>query len=172
MPVLPITQLPDPVLRRKAHKIAAINKELQTLIDDMVDTLRAAPGVGLAAPQVSQSIRLIVVEFGEEDEDGNEVEPKKLYVMINPEIVSASEEKEMGVEACLSIPNLAGDVERHSALVVKGLNRLGKPVRVKASGWLARIFQHEIDHLDGVLFTDRAVKVWKPSKEEVAVLKD
>jgi len=172
MSVLPIAQLPDPVLRRKAHKIAVVNKELQVLIDDMVETLRAAPGVGLAAPQVSQSIRLIVVEYGEEDEDGNPVEPKKLYVMINPEIVSASEEKEMGVEACLSIPNLAGEVERHAALVVKGLNRLGRPTRVKASGWLARIFQHEIDHLDGVLFTDRAVKVWKPSKEEVAVLKD
>ena len=172
MSVLPIAQLPDPVLRRKAHKIATVNKELQTLVDDMIETLRAAPGVGLAAPQVSQSIRLIVIEYGEEDEDGNQIEPKKLYVMINPEIVSASEEKEMGIEACLSIPNLAGDVERHSALVVKGLNRFGRPTRVKANGWLAIIFQHEIDHLDGVLFTDRAVKVWKPSKEEVAVLKD
>ena len=172
MTVLPITQLPDPVLRRKAHKITTVDKELQVLIDDMVETLRAAPGVGLAAPQVSQSIRLIIVEYGEEDDDGNQVEPKKLYVMINPEIVTASDEKEMGIEACLSIPNLAGEVERHSTLVVKGLNRFGRPTRVKAEGWLARIFQHEIDHLDGVLFTDRAVKVWKPSKEEVAVLKD
>jgi peptide deformylase len=172
MPVLPIAQLPDPVLRRKAHKITEVNKDLQALVDDMVETLRAAPGVGLAAPQVSQSIRLIVVEYGEEDEEGNPVEPKKLYVVINPEIVSASEEKEMGVEACLSIPNLAGEVERNAAIVVKGLNRFGKPRRIKATGWLARIFQHEIDHLEGVLFTDRAVKVWKPSNEEVATLKD
>ena len=172
MSVLPIAQLPDPVLRRKAHKITQVNKDLQTLIDDMIETLRAAPGVGLAAPQVSQSIRLIVVEYGEEDEEGNLVEPKKLYVMLNPEIASASDEKEMGIEACLSIPGLAGEVERHSAIVVKGLNRFGKATRVKATGWLARIFQHEIDHLDGVLFTDRAAKVWKPSKEEAAVLKD
>ncbi len=172
MSVLPIAQLPDPVLRRKAHKITEVNKDLQALIDDMIETVRAAPGVGLAAPQVSQSIRLIVVEFGEEDEEGNQIEPKKLYVVINPEIVTKSDEKEMGVEACLSIPGLAGDVERHSALVVKGLNRLGKPTRIKASGWLARIFQHEIDHLDGVLFPDRAVKVWKPSKEEEVTLKD
>ena len=172
MSVLLIAQLPDPVLRRKAHKITEVNKDLQALIDNMIETLRAAPGVGLAAPQVSQSIRLIVVEYGEEDEEGNLVEPKKLYVVINPEIVSISDEKEMGIEACLSIPGLAGEVERHTALVVKGLNRFGKPTRVKASGWLARIFQHEIDHLDGVLFTDRAVKVWKPTNEEVATLKD
>src|SRR5512138_2996091 len=134
MAVLPIAQLPDPVLRRKAHKVTEINKDIQSLIEDMIETLRAAPGVGLAAPQVSQSIKLIVVEYGEEDEEGNLVEPKKLYVLINPEIVSVSEEKEMGVEACLSIPGLAGEVERHSAIVVKGLNRFGKSTRVKAKG--------------------------------------
>lgn len=172
MAVLPIAQLPDPVLRRKAHKVTTVDKDLLTLIDNMVETMRVAPGVGLAAPQVSESIRLIVVEYGEEDEEGNPVEPKKLYTVINPEIVTASEEKEMGVEACLSIPNLAGEVERHSKIVVKGLNRFGKPTRVKAEGWLARVFQHEIDHLDGIVFPDRAVRVWKPTKEEATVLKD
>ncbi len=172
MSVLPIAQLPDPVLRRKAHKIAEVNKDLQALIDDMIETLRAAPGVGLAAPQVSQSIRLIVVEYGEEDEEGKPLEPKKLYVMVNPEIVSVTKEMEMGIEACLSIPGLAGEVERFTSIVVKGKNRFGKPMRVKAEGWLARIFQHEIDHLDGVLFTDRATNVWKPSKEEEVALKD
>jgi len=172
MAVLPIAQLPDPVLRRKAHKITVFDKDLQTLIDNMVETMRVAPGVGLAAPQVSQSIRLIVVEFGEENEEGAEADPKKLYVMINPEIIVASDEKEMGVEACLSIPNLTGEVERHSKIVVKGLNRLGKPTRIKAEGWLARIFQHEIDHLNGIVFPDRAVRVWKPTKEEEVVLKD
>jgi peptide deformylase len=172
MALLQITTLPDPVLRRKARKIAAVDKDLQPLIDNMIETMRAAPGVGLAAPQVSQSIRLIVVEYGEEDEDGKEVEPKKLFVVINPEIVAASEEKEMGIEACLSIPGLAGEVERHSGIVIKGLNRYGKATRIKAESWLARIFQHEIDHLDGILFTDRATKVWKPRAEEAAVLKD
>jgi len=172
MALIPITTLPDPVLRRKAHKITSVDKDLQPLIDNMIETMRAAPGVGLAAPQVAQSIRLIVVEYGEEDEEGKEIEPKKLYVVINPEIVAASDEKEMGIEACLSIPGLAGEVERRSAIVVKGLNRMGKPTRIKAQGWLARIFQHEIDHLDGVLFTDRATRVWKPTREEEVALKD
>jgi peptide deformylase len=172
MALLPIATLPDPVLRRKAHKITTVDKELQGLIDDMIETMREAPGVGLAAPQISQSIRLIVVEYGEEDEEGNQVSPKKLYVVINPEIVAVSEEKEMGVEACLSIPNLAGDVERHVAIVVKGVNRFGKPARIKADGWLARIFQHEIDHLDGIVFPDRATRVWKPTREEEKLLKD
>jgi len=170
MPVREIITLPDPVLRRRARKVAEINKNLQTFIDDMVETMRVAPGVGLAAPQVNVSERIIVVEYAEDDEDDDS--PKKLYVFLNPEIISASEEKEMGIEACLSIPGLAGEVERHSEIVVKGLNRHGKPARLKANGWLARIFQHEIDHLDGIVFTDRAAKVWKPSPEEEHLLKD
>ena len=164
-----IVTLPDPVLRRKARPITKFDGNLQTLIDDMVETMREAPGVGLAAPQVGISDRLIVVEYGEEQEDENgEVieQPKKLYVMINPEIVKVSEEKEMGVEGCLSIPGLVGEVERYSAIQVKGLNRRGQPTKVKAEGWLARIFQHEIDHLDGVVYPDRATKVWKPSVDE------
>ncbi len=164
-----IITLPDPVLRRKARPIKTFNKDLQTLIDDMIETMREAPGVGLAAPQVGISERLIVVEYGEdtEDENGEIVEgPKKLYVLINPEIVKTSEEKELGVEGCLSIPALVGEVERFSKIQVKGLNRRGQPTKVKAEGWLARIFQHEIDHLDGVLYPDRAVRVWKPQADE------
>jgi peptide deformylase len=173
MALLEIATIPNPVLRRKAHKVIAVDKDLQTLIEDMIETMRDAPGVGLAAPQVSQSIRLIVVEYseGEEDEEA-EQKPKKLYVMINPEIVEVSEEKVTGTEACLSVVGLAGEVERHEHIVVKGLNRFGRPTKIKAEGWLARIFQHEIDHLDGVLFTDLATKIWKPTKEEAATLKD
>lgn len=85
--------------------------------------------------------------------------------MLNPEIVKTSEEKVMGVEGCLSVPNLVGEVERHAAIQVKGLNRRGQPMRVKAQGWLARIFQHEVDHLNGVVFTDRATRVWLPETE-------
>jgi peptide deformylase len=164
-----IVTLPDPVLRRKAHKVGAIDKEKQVLIDDMVETMREAPGVGLAAPQVGISERLIVVEYGDEE---NEEAPKKLYVVINPEIVDASSETVNGVEACLSIPGLAGEVDRNLKITVKGLNRHGKPTKIKAEGWLARIFQHEIDHLDGVLFTDRATKVWKPAPEEEHLIAD
>ncbi len=172
MALLDIVTLPDPVLRRKAHKLTVIDKDTQTLIDNMIETMRDAPGVGLAAPQVGISSRLVVVEFGEEDEEGEEIAPKKLYVLINPEIVLASEEMVIGVEACLSIPGLVGEVERHEAIVVKAFNRHGKPTKVKAEGWLARIFQHEMDHLDGVVYPDRATRVWKPSKEEEATIRD
>jgi peptide deformylase len=164
-----IITLPDPVLRRKAHKVTDFDKDLQILIEDMVETMRAAPGVGLAAPQVAQSIRLVVVEYGyEEDEDA----PKKLFVLLNPEIIEASEEMITGVEGCLSVPGLVGEVERHQKIVIKGLNRFGIQSKVKADGWLARIFQHEIDHLNGILYTDRASKVWTPSEEEETLVAD
>lgn len=170
-----IVTLPDPILRRKAKPITKFDKDLHSLIDDMIETMRDAPGVGLAAPQVNISEQLIVVEYSEdedeEEDDAEEAEskppkPKKLYVMINPEIVKASEEKIMGVEGCLSIPGIQGEVERHEAVQVKGLNRYGKPQKLKVDGWMARIFQHEIDHLNGVLFTDLAARVWKFQPDE------
>lgn len=161
-----IVTLPDPVLRRKAREITKFDKNLHTLIDDMVETMREAPGVGLAAPQIGLSERLLVVEYyvREEDEE-NEEAPKKVWAIINPEIAKASNEKVMGVEGCLSIPGLVGEVERHDEILVKGLNKYGKPMKVKAKGWLARIFQHEIDHLNGVLFPDLATRVWQPQQE-------
>jgi peptide deformylase len=164
MTILKIITLPDPVLRRKARPIARFDSNLQSLINDMIDTMREAPGVGLAAPQVGRSDRLIVVEYPEDDEI--EDAPKKLFVVVNPEIKVISEEVEMGIEGCLSIPGLHGEVERALAVTVKGLTRHGQPVKIKSKSWLARIFQHEIDHLDGVVFTDRATKVWKPEPEE------
>lgn len=161
-----IVTLPDPVLRRKARPVAKFDKQLHTLIDDMVETMREAPGVGLAAPQIGLSERLLVIEYYEREEDEeNEDSPKKVWAVINPEIVKASEEMLMGVEGCLSIPGLLGEVERHAEVQVKALNRHGKPMKIKAKGWLARIFQHEIDHLNGVLFTDRATRVWQPQQE-------
>jgi peptide deformylase len=165
-----IVNIPEPVLYRKARPVTKFDKDLQTLIDDMIETMRDAPGVGLAAPQVGISERLIVIEYADqpeevEGEEQKEVKPK-LYVMINPEIVKTSEETVMGVEGCLSIPGLVGEVERFEEVQVKGLNRRGQPMKVKAKGWLARIFQHEVDHINGVVFTQRATKVWKPETEE------
>ena len=165
-----IVTLPEPVLRRKAKAITKFDKDLQTTIEDMVETMRDAPGVGLAAPQIGLSERLIVIEYYEHEEDEAKEEeaeeaPKKVWAVLNPEIVKASEEKVMGVEGCLSIPNLVGEVERHAEVQIKGLNRHGKPMKVKAKGWLARIFQHEIDHLNGVMFTDRATRVWQPPQD-------
>jgi len=158
-----IVTVPDPVLRKKAHKVSTFDKDLQILIDDMVETMREAPGVGLAAPQIGVLARVIVVEYGDDEDDDV---PKKLFTIVNPEIVEASADLVEGTEACLSIPRIQGDVERHEKLVVKGLNRQGKPVKLKLSGWMARIFQHEIDHLDGVLFTDRASRVWRAKEDE------
>lgn len=158
-----IVTIPEPILRKKARKVTDFGPELQSLIDDMVETMRQAPGVGLAAPQVASPLRVIVVEFGDEE---NEDAPPKLYTMVNPEIVRISDETVVGTEGCLSIPGFIGDVERLEQITVKGQNRHGQPMRVKAKGWLARIFQHEIDHLNGVLFTDRAIRIWKPAEGE------
>lgn len=166
-----IVTLPEPILRKKAKPVVKFDRDLQVLIDDMIETMRDAPGVGLAAPQINLLMQLAVVEYAENEGEEEQAEdapppPRKLYVLVNPEIVKASEEKAVGVEGCLSIPGLIGEVERHEAIQVKGLNRRGKPVKYKVDGWMARIFQHEIDHLNGVLFTDRAIRVWKPNEEE------
>lgn len=158
MAIREIVTVPNEVLRRKARPVTDFGAELQVLIDDMVETMRVAPGVGLAAPQVGISLRVIVIEFG--DEEDEEV-PPKLYMVVNPEIQRQSRQTVMGTEGCLSIPGLAGEVQRAEEVTVKGLSRRGQPMKIKASGWLARIFQHEIDHLEGVLFTDLAEQVWK-----------
>lgn len=157
-----IVTIPDPVLRRKARKVADFGPELQKLLDDMVDTMRDAPGVGLAAPQVGIPLRAIVVEFGDEED---EAVPPKLFLLLNPEITRTSQETVVAPEGCLSIPGYAGEVDRFDAVTLRGQNRHGQPMRIKADGWLARIFQHELDHLDGVLFTDRAERVWKIEDE-------
>ncbi|MCX6066970.1 MAG: peptide deformylase [Chloroflexi bacterium] len=169
MTVLEIVTVPDQVLRKKAKTITKFDEKLQTLIDDMVETMRAAPGVGLAAPQVGVLERLIVVEYyenedAEEDEDDEEAgpAPKRLYTIVNPEITRKSVDMEEGDEGCLSIPGYLGKVERHLAITVKGQTRHGQPVTLKLKDWTARIFQHEIDHLEGILFTDLATKIWKP----------
>lgn len=162
MPILQIATLPDPILRRKAHKITAFDQDLKKLIVDMIDTMREAPGVGLAAPQVSVSSRIVVVEYGEEEEG----QKKKLYVVINPELTFPTPEKVVAVEGCLSVPGLVGEVERYQDVLVRGFNRQGKPIKIKASGWLARIFQHEVDHLDGVVYTDLATRIWQPKTDE------
>ncbi|HBX69724.1 MAG TPA: peptide deformylase [Chloroflexi bacterium] len=157
-----IITVPHPTLRRNARKVTDFGPDLQTLIDDMVETMRVAPGVGLAATQVDVPLQVIVVEFG--DEDDETVKPS-LYTLVNPEILRPSRETIIGTEGCLSIPNLIGDVERSESITVKALTRRGQPTKIKAHGWLARIFQHEIDHLNGVLFTDRAEQVWQPDTE-------
>ncbi len=143
MALLPILTQEAPVLRQKAKKVPRVDDSIRKLIDDMVETMLAAPGVGLAAPQVGVGLRVIVVKV-----DAN------LHTLVNPEIVKASGEQ-VGLEGCLSIPGYVGEVKRALRVVVRGLNRHGKMVRIKAEELLARAFQHEIDHCDGILFIDR-----------------
>lgn len=168
MAVLPIVQLDNPILRKKAIKVTRFDDKLQKLIDDMIETVIDAPGVGLAAPQVNVSLRLIIVRLPD-DEDSREEYGKHAgvtYVVANPKIIKTSKTVVDGVEACLSIPGLYGDVERFESVVVTGLNRYGKEFRIKAEDWLARVFQHEIDHLDGRLYTDIASKVWRAGERQ------
>ncbi len=158
MAILEIVKEPHKVLHRKARPVSDFGPELQQLIDDMVGTMREAPGVGLAGPQVNQLLRVIVVEFGDEEDDEA---PLKLFTLVNPEISKMSKETVMGIEGCLSIPELVGDVSRAVSVTVKAQTRHGQVTKIKASGWLARIFQHEIDHLNGVLFTDRTDVIYR-----------
>ncbi|MGI8423424.1 MAG: peptide deformylase [Chloroflexota bacterium] len=133
----------DRVLRGKSKRVGRIDDFVKRLVDDMFETMRAAPGVGLAAPQIGVPLRVIVVEY--EDQP---------YSVINPEIVKATGE-ETDEEGCLSAPNWQAPVSRATSVLVRGRDRNGKEVRIKADGWLARIFQHEVDHLDGALFLDK-----------------
>lgn len=170
MSIREIITIPGPTLRKKARKVTDFGPDLQILIDDMIETMRAAPGVGLAANQVDIPLRVVVVEYGEEDENGEEKTPARLFTLVNPEITRLDQETEIAPEGCLSIPGFAGEVERSVAITVKAQNRHGQPVRIKAKGWLARIFQHELDHLEGVLFIDRADKVWELKENDAIPL--
>jgi len=164
MTIRDITTFPEEVLRKKGKVIETFDEDLQDLVDDMIETMRDAPGVGLAAPQVGLSRRVIVIEFGdEEDEDI----PKQLFVLINPELIEQSQETVAGIEGCLSVPGLVGEVERAKVVTVKGLDQQGMPLKIRAHGWLARIFQHEIDHINGILYTERTDKIWQIDEEEM-----
>lgn len=157
MPLLEIVTLPDKILRSRTQPVTTYDDELQQLIDDMIETMREAPGVGLAAPQVGRSLKLTVIEtLPELDEEGNEIEGSRdLYVITNPEVVWTSRKMVDGIEGCLSIPGYLGEVERHESIRVRAQDRFGKKIKLRLGGWTARIFQHEIDHLNGVLYIDR-----------------
>ncbi len=154
MAVLPIRKLPDPVLRQKAKKIPGVDPSIRKLIGNMIETMEEANGVGLAAPQVGVVLRLIVIRLPEED--------AKEIILINPEIVKKSGEREIE-ERCLSIPGYTGKIKRSCAVTVKGRNENWKEVRLKADELLAQALEHEIDHLNGVLYVDH---IGKPGKTD------
>lgn len=168
MTIRPIIGPNNPILRKRAIRVTSFDKKFQTLVDDMVETLLDAPGVGLAAPQVAVSQRLIIVRLMDDDESREQFgeDAGKLYVVVNPEIIKTSKERVEGVEGCLSIPGYVGTVDRYETVVITGQDRYGKSFRKKASGWLARVFQHEIDHLDGRLYIDIAKEVWEVTEED------
>lgn len=145
-----------PALRQKAKKVKKFDASLQKLIDDMIETMEDAPGQGLAAPQIGVSLRVLVVDALPGTGDSEDEKPVKLQ-LVNPEIIERQGEV-AGEEGCLSIPGYVGIVKRAQFITVKALNRKGKEVKLKASHNLARVLQHEIDHLDGILYTDRLEK--------------
>ena len=143
MAVRQIRTLPDPLLKRKAKRVSSIDGSIQRLIDDMLETMPQAGGVGLAAPQIGVSLRVIVLQMPDE-------EP---VALINPEIVKRSGEREVS-EGCLSVPGYAGEIKRSLSVTVKGQDRQGKTIRLKATGLMAQALEHELDHLNGVLYVD------------------
>ena len=163
MPLLEIVTVPDPVLLSKAQAVPRVSRRVRRLAHDMLETMVAASGVGLAAPQVGVRKRVIVVDVGENP-----------IVLVNPGI-TAAEGEQVGLEGCLSVPNLVGEVRRAAWVVVNGLNLQGRPVAVEGEGLLARALQHEIDHLDGVQLiaslTD-PTRLWKVSELSAAAEKE
>ena len=158
---------PEPVLRKVAKKVSDLELKMpltQQLIDDMFETMHEAPGIGLAAPQVGIGKRIIVVHVGEDDGP---------YAVVNP-VLSEFEGEATATEGCLSIPGLIGDVTRAESCTVSGLDRNGRKWKLRAEGLLARCFQHEVDHLDGVLITDKAVNIREavPAAQEGAAEAD
>lgn len=145
MALLKVIKYGHPILRQKAERYKQKSEIDQNFIDDMIETMKIEDGVGLAANQVAVAKRLVVV-----------TDTKELYVVLNPVIAARSVKTETEVEGCLSLPELQGRVQRHQKIVVRGLDRFGEPQEITATGLLARVFQHEIDHLNGVLYIDRA----------------
>ncbi len=159
------------ILRTKSRKVQAVSPKMAAFAEQMLDKMREANGVGLAAPQVGVLQRLFVVELPEDEEND---QPVETYILFNPEIVKGRGEQ-IGYEGCLSIPGYIGEVARREQITIQGLDEKGRPVRLKVEGYLARVFQHEIDHLDGILFTDRLTdpdtfQPVEPGEEEVAEL--
>lgn len=148
MAIRSILHYPDPRLREKAAPVAQITPQIQKLVDDMAETMYAAPGVGLAATQIGEPHRVFLIDIAAEDE------PSKLHVFINPEILTREGEC-MNPEGCLSFPGISEDIKRATKVTVRALDREGKPFELAAEGLLAVAIQHEHDHLDGVLMIDR-----------------
>ena len=149
MAVLKVYVYPDPILKKKAEKVEKVDDELRRFMDDMLETMYSAVGVGLAAPQVGVSKRIVVIDISHEDE---KIEP---YYLVNPEIIWKSEDKVCGEEGCLSVPEQRAEVERHASVKLRYLDYNGQQHEELIEDFLAIVVQHELDHLDGILYIDR-----------------
>jgi peptide deformylase len=156
MAILPIITAPDRRLKAKSKPLDRVDDDTRKLLDDMVETMRAAPGIGLSAVQVGSPVRAIVV--GVREADREEAAPEILF-LVNPEITFESDEDVLIEEGCLSLPDQFENVERPDEITVKFLDRDGKPQTMQCGGTTARVIQHEMDHLEGVLFVDHLSKI-------------
>jgi len=145
MAIMPVIKMDNPLLHRRAKKVRKIDSSIQKLIDDMVETMHGVEGVGLAAPQVGVPLQVVVIQLPEDEE---------IITLINPEIVKTSEDTEMMPEGCLSLPGYRGELKRFTSVTVKARDSQGKPIRIKGEGLLAQVLQHEVDHINGIVFVD------------------
>ncbi len=160
MAVVPIIKIPDEVLTQQCAKVKAVDDETKQLIQNLLDTLSAAKnpeGAGLAAPQIGSLKRVCVVRKFLPNPDGSETVITKDYVLVNPKLISASEDMDIHYEGCLSIPDTYGQVKRHKKIKVSALDENGNEIKINTSGFFARVIQHEMDHLDGILFTSKMI---------------
>ncbi len=157
MAIMPVVKMDNPVLHQKAKKVRKIDGSIQKLIDDMIDTMHDIEGVGLAAPQVGVPLQVVVIQMPDEED---------VITLINPEIVKTSEESEEMTEGCLSLPGYRGDVKRFTSITVKARDREGKPIRIKGEGLMAQALQHEVDHVNGIVFVDHLESMDKLEKTE------
>jgi peptide deformylase len=172
MPLRPIAAIGNEILRQKAHRRHEFGPELHRLLDDMLETMLDGEGVGLAAPQVGVSQQVIIVRLPDDEEAVERFgeQAGRLYEAVNPKVLRASREMVDGIEGCLSIPGYFGRVSRSTSVVLRAQDRHGTEIRIRAQGWVARVFQHEIDHLDGILFIDQTNEVWRAGEGSVEAL--
>ena len=154
MAVLKLYEYPEPVLKKKAQKVEKVDAELQKLLDDMLETMYSSAGIGLAAPQIGVSKRIVVIDVEQEDDDNGVKQGNPLF-LVNPEIIWRSDEKVCGEEGCLSVPKQRAEVERFAQVKVRYWDYDGKEQEILGDGLLAICLQHELDHLDGILYIDR-----------------
>ena len=166
MSIHPIVLSDDPRIRRKSRKVGRNPSSLHQLVEDMLETMEDAKGIGLAAIQIGVPQRVVVVRLPEDEEIPGSGE---LYIIVNPQLARVSREMEDGIEGCLSVPGFVGEVSRHTAVTVRGMDLQRRSLRIKAEGFLARVFQHEIDHCSGILYVDHITdpeKTWPVTEGE------